>query len=178
MATACPRVYTSASFTGGMLPERLTGGDLSCNWGYPSPRWRLRQSAQRARARYFGEAIFGSAAARWGSRWVQLPASSTDASFPFPSLGHLRGVALAADPHIVTVPDQPPAQAPAPPPAPVLPQPPIPALGHKPEAPPGAGQSGTEQSPWFVRILPTPKTAEEAEAENREQEARAANERV
>jgi hypothetical protein len=44
-------------------------------------------------------------------------------------------------------------------------------------AQPGAGQSGTEQSPWFVRVLPQPETVAEAAAEKREQDARAANER-
>src|SRR5438105_15793476 len=87
------------------------------------------------------------------------------------------GAAFAADPRIVTVPDQAPPQAPAPPPAPKPSQPVIPGMGQPPEAQPVAGQSGTEQSPWFVRVLPTPKTAGEAEAESREADAKAANER-
>jgi hypothetical protein len=84
--------------------------------------------------------------------------------------------ALAADPRIVTVPDQAPPQAQAPSSAPKPSQPAIPGLGEPPEAKPQAGQGGTEQSPWFVRVLPTPKTAGEAEAERREADARAANE--
>lgn len=84
--------------------------------------------------------------------------------------------AFAADPRIVTVPDQtlPPTTTPAPAPKPS--QPMIPGLEGPPAPQPGAGQNGTEQSPWFVRVLPTPKTAEEAAAERREQDARAANE--
>src|ERR1700745_309723 len=47
-----------------------------------------------------------------------------------------------------------------------------------PPAPqPGVSQNGTEQAPLFVRVLPEPKTTEQAEAERREQAARAANER-
>ncbi len=112
-----------------------------------------------------------------GSRGAQLPASSTDASSPVLFLAVAATAALAADPRIVTVPDQAPPQAPAPSPASKPLQPVIPRLGEPPEAKPQAGQGGTEQAPLFVRILPQPKTVVEAEAERREQDARAANDR-
>jgi hypothetical protein len=91
-------------------------------------------------------------------------------------------VAFAADPPIVTVPEQAPPTTTAPAPEPRPSQPSNPGLNEpllNPASPPqsGATQSGTEQSPWFVRVLPTPKTAEEAAAESREQDTRTANER-
>ena len=87
--------------------------------------------------------------------------------------------AFAADPRVVTVPAQtPPPAAPAPTPKPS--QPATPGMGEPslvpPEPNPGAEQRGTEQSPWVVRVLPTPNTAEELEADRREREERAANE--
>lgn len=84
--------------------------------------------------------------------------------------------AFAADPRIVTVPDQaaPPATAPAPAPGP--PQSVIPGPEGPPAPQPEVSKSGTEQSPLFVRVLPEPKTAQEAEDERRELEKRAATE--
>jgi hypothetical protein len=84
--------------------------------------------------------------------------------------------AFAADPRMVTVPDQTPPLATAPAPAPRPSQPMIQGLERAPAVQPGAGQNGTEQAPLFVRVLPDPKTADEAEGERREREARAANE--
>jgi hypothetical protein len=90
-------------------------------------------------------------------------------------------LALGADPRIVTVPEQTLSPAPAPATAPKPSQPPIRGLGEPLPSPaqpqPGAAQSGTEQSPLIVKVLPTPKTADEAEAEKGEREERAGAER-
>jgi hypothetical protein len=91
----------------------------------------------------------------------------------------LASAALAADPRMVS----PPEQGPAPQPAPTLPSVPQPSppstqgLGET-AAPalPQAATGGTEQSPLVVRVLPTQKMAEEAEAERRERDERAATE--
>jgi len=86
--------------------------------------------------------------------------------------------ALAADPRMVTPPEQTPAPrvpaAPAPEPRPSTA--PIqrlaePANPTTPQLP--TGKAGTEQSPLVVRVLPTPKTADEAEIETKERDARA-----
>jgi len=90
--------------------------------------------------------------------------------------------ALAADPRVVVPPEQ----------NPTIQPPPSPTPGQKPAPPPIQGpsepspitpprlnpkESGTEQSPLVVRVLPTSKSAGEAEEEKKEREERRAAER-
>lgn len=124
-----------------------------------------------------GAGISGSAEAGWvpAARSFRHPLPMRVLLFLL--LAVSASAAFAADPRIITVPDQAPTQPPAPPPGPKPSEPTIQGLEQPPQAQPGAGQSVTEQAPLFVRVLPEPKTVAEAEAERREADARAANER-